>query len=104
MGDVVAACPGLTPSTFYRRLETEAPIREALTQAREKVLYDVESVFLDMCLRERNVQCIIHFLKTKGRQRGYGEQLQVTLTEADRDVKSLSVEELEALIAIPSVL
>jgi hypothetical protein len=61
---------GVSRRTIKRRIDASSELREALEDAREGMLDNVESVLYERVLAG-DTRAIIFFLKTQGRDRGY---------------------------------
>lgn len=71
----VARAFRVSRSTVYRFLETHPTVQQALTETRETMLDNAESVLYSKVLAGDTV-ALIFFLKTQGRRRGYVERVE----------------------------
>lgn len=71
---MIAARLRRTRYTIYKFLEKNPQLRETLDDARETMIDNVESNLYKKAL-EGDVACMIFFLKTQGRKRGYGDEV-----------------------------
>lgn len=69
-------------ATIHYRIKHSERIRQALEDAREAMLDDAEDA-LRTLVKRKNVAAVIFTLKTRGRERGYGENLDVHLSWQD---------------------
>jgi hypothetical protein len=76
LGIITDACRlvGIERKTHYRWLESDPKYKEATKDA-DIVLKDFGEKALIQIMSEKNPQAILHFNKTKNRDRGYGDQL-----------------------------
>ena len=79
MGNVTLACHfgKCNRSTFYRYYNSDDVFKAAVD--------DIQEIAVDICeselwklIKEGNVPCILFFLKTKGKSRGYVERQELT--------------------------
>tara|TARA_R110000822_G_scaffold29551_3_gene86706 strand:+ start:2329 stop:2730 length:402 start_codon:yes stop_codon:yes gene_type:complete len=79
MGNVTLACHfgKCSRSTFYRYYETDTKFKIAVD--------DISEIAVDICeselwkqIKDGNVPCILFYLKTKGKSRGYVERQELT--------------------------
>tara|TARA_R110000803_G_scaffold59599_2_gene118371 strand:- start:9193 stop:9594 length:402 start_codon:yes stop_codon:yes gene_type:complete len=79
MGNVTLACHfgKCSRSTFYRYYETDIKFKIAVD--------DISEIAVDICeselwkqIKDGNVPCILFYLKTKGKSRGYVERQELT--------------------------
>lgn len=64
-------------STLYKLIDRYPALGEALNEAREKMVDNVESTLYSKAL-DGDTACMIFFLKTQGKTRGYVERSEVT--------------------------
>jgi len=74
---LVARRLGVSRMTVYRFMENKPSIKLALTDAREKMVDNVESKLYSKAL-DGDTTAMIFFLKTQGKSRGYVERQEVT--------------------------
>ena len=79
MGNVTLAChfAKCSRSTFYRYIESDDHFKSEVEE--------ISNIALDICeaelwkqIKDGNVPCILFYLKTKGKKRGYVERQEVT--------------------------
>lgn len=75
-----AAALGVSRQTIYRYIKRYATVAEALENARETMLDNVESVLYRKAL-EGEGWAVCFFLKTQGKKRGYVERQEVAEVE-----------------------
>ena len=75
-GNISAAARALRISrmTIYRRIEEDKTLVDVIESAKETKIDNVESKLYSKAVAG-DTTCMIFFLKTKGRKRGYGDQL-----------------------------
>lgn len=71
---------GCSPVTVYSYINRHAKCREAVQEARERMLDAAESKLCQQILAG-NMTAIIFYLKTQGKGRGYIERQEVTGTD-----------------------
>lgn len=69
---------GCARHTIQRLVNRHDHLRQVLEDERERVIDDVEDALLAKCLDEGDTTSIIFMLKTRGRQRGYQQDMQGT--------------------------
>lgn len=74
---LVARKLGVSRTTVYRFMENKPTLQLALTDAREKMVDNVESKLYSKAL-DGDTTSMIFFLKTQGKSRGYVERQEVT--------------------------
>ncbi len=74
---VVARALNVNRSTVYRFMEKHPTVKQALDEAREKMIDNVESKLYSKAL-DGDTTAMIFFLKTQGKSRGYVERQEVT--------------------------
>jgi AcrR family transcriptional regulator len=74
---MVARKLGVSRTTLYRFLSDKPTVKQALEEAREKMIDNVESKLYSKALAG-DTTAMIFFLKTQGKQRGYIERQEVT--------------------------
>ena len=74
--NVSAACKmfGISRRTFYNWYEKDEEFRQEIDDSNESITDMVETQLLKN-IREGKENSIIFYLKTKGKNRGYGEQI-----------------------------
>ena len=79
MGNVsmVARTLNVSRTTLYNYINSHATVKQALDEAREKMIDNVESTLYSKAL-DGDTACMIFFLKTQGKSRGYVERQEVT--------------------------
>jgi len=65
-------------TAHYRWLDTDEDYKEAVSNAAEKTLDLVEKALINQ-IKKGSVQATMFYLKTKGRQRGFNEKLDINL-------------------------
>lgn len=80
-GIVAYACEaaGITRKTFYEWKKDDAEFAEKVDDITEATLDRVEGKLLE-AINDDNITAIIFYLKTKGRKRGYVEQIDTNVT------------------------
>lgn len=68
---------GVARNTVYRFISDKPTIQQALSDAREKMIDNVESKLYSKAL-DGDTTAMIFFLKTQGKSRGYVERQEVT--------------------------
>lgn len=78
--NVSATCAALNISrqTFYRMRKEDKVFKEELKEAEESIIDNVESKLLGK-INDGDTTCMIFYLKTKGKKRGYVERQEVDL-------------------------
>lgn len=81
-GNVSATCLALNISrqTFYTRKEKSKELRDKLDEIDEALLDFAESKLIQH-INDGNLTALLFFLKTKGKKRGYVEQIDNKLVE-----------------------
>jgi len=75
---------GISPTTFSSWRKNDAEFDEAINQILEEQLDKGESKLLDELEKENpNAQLLMFYLRTKGKNRGYGESMDVTTNGND---------------------
>jgi hypothetical protein len=64
---------GIDRKTHYNWLESDPEYKEAVREIENIALDEVESIFLDM-VRSKDRACVLYYLRTKGKRRGYGSE------------------------------
>ena len=79
MGNVsmVARTLNVSRTTLYNYINSHATVKQALDEAREKMVDNVESKLYSKAL-DGDTTSMIFFLKTQGKHRGYVERQEVT--------------------------
>jgi len=78
---LVARKLGVSRTTVYKFMEDRPTIKQALSEAREKMVDNVESKLYSKAL-DGDTTAMIFFLKTQGKSRGYVERQEVTGAES----------------------
>jgi hypothetical protein len=73
----VSRALGVNRLTVYRFMANRPTVKQALSEAREKMIDNVESKLYSKAL-DGDPACMIFFLKTQGKSRGYVERQEVT--------------------------
>lgn len=73
----VSRALGVSRLTVYRFMEKRPTVKQALDEAREKMIDNVESKLYSKAL-DGDTTAMIFFLKTQGKSRGYVERQEVT--------------------------
>lgn len=81
-GNVSATCLalGMSRQCFYTRKEKSKELRERLDEIDEALLDFAESKLIQH-INDGNLTALLFFLKTKGKKRGYVEQIDNKLVE-----------------------
>lgn len=100
LGIVTTACKsvGISRDTHYRWMRDDEEYRQAI-ESIESMALDLAESKLHEQIVEGNTACIIFFLKTKGKRRGYVEKQEVETTIKAPDFSGLSTNELMDLLA-----
>lgn len=85
---------GVSRGTIWNRCNESPTLMQALTDAREAMIDNAESMLYKKVL-EGSTPELIFFLKTQGRRRGYFEKQEIDLNV---DFTKLSDEELQQII------
>ncbi len=82
-GIVAYACEaaGITRKTFYEWKKDDPEFAEKVDDITEATLDRVEGKLLE-AINDDNITAIIFYLKTKGRKRGYVEQIDTNVTNS----------------------
>lgn len=67
---------GISVFTIYKMIERHEQVKKAFEVAEQKILDFCESALMDKVLA-RDTACILFLLKTKGRHRGYREDIEI---------------------------
>lgn len=81
-------------STFYMWKNTYNEFYELVQEIEESFLDQAEGKIRSK-IEEGDTACLIFYLKTKGRSRGYNEKVEIDTTIVDKSMKEMSNEELE---------
>lgn len=73
----VSRALGVNRLTVYRFMEKHPTVKQSLSEAREKMIDNVESKLYSKAL-DGDTTAMIFFLKTQGKARGYVERQEVT--------------------------
>jgi len=100
LGIVTTACKavGISRDSHYRWMRDDEEYRQAI-ESIESMALDLAESKLHEQIVEGNTACIIFFLKTKGKRRGYVEKQEVETTIKTPDFSGLSTNELMDLLA-----
>ena len=100
LGIVTTACKsvGISRDSHYRWMRDDEEYR-AQIESIESMALDLAESKLHEQIVEGNTACIIFFLKTKGKKRGYVEKQEVETTIKAPDFSGLSTNELMDLLA-----
>lgn len=108
----VANAIGINHNSVCNRINRNPRIKNALDTIRERLLDRSEQKLLKAAHKKEDLQAIIFHLKSKGKHRGYGDELkvgnvpgqkfQITVTEREKidKLKGLGKEELMKLLEI----
>lgn len=99
LGIVTTACRsvGVSRDTHYRWLREDSEYRQSIDSI-ESMALDLAESKLHQEILNGNTACIIFFLKTKGKKRGYVEKQEVETTIKAPDFSGLSTDELMDLL------
>lgn len=99
LGIVTTACRsvGVSRDTHYRWLREDSEYRQAIDSI-ESMALDLAESKLHQEILNGNTACIIFFLKTKGKKRGYVEKQEVETTIKAPDFSGLSTDDLMDLL------
>lgn len=77
-GNVTMACKeiGIDRSAYYNWMEKDPKFKQKVEEVNESMIDFAESA-LKKQIQDGNVTAIIFFLKTRGRERGYVEKVQI---------------------------
>lgn len=70
---------GIDRGTFYKWKKADETLSEMLEEAEEAVIDNAESKLLQK-INEGDTTCLIFYLKTKGKSRGYVEKTEIDAT------------------------
>ncbi|MBT6048491.1 MAG: hypothetical protein HOG49_16945 [Candidatus Scalindua sp.] len=78
--NVSATCSalGISRNTFYKERKKNSDFKQELIDAEEAVIDNVETKLLSK-INDGDTTCMIFFLKTKGKKRGYIERQEVEM-------------------------
>ena len=95
-GIVYHICRGLDISrqAFYKRVNNDEELQEALHDARQEIIDFAESKLLEL-IRDGNQNAIMFFLKTVGRERGYVEKQEIDQTQ--KVINIIEVPQIDAI-------
>ena len=99
LGIVTTACRsvGVSRETHYRWLREDSEYRQSIDSI-ESMALDLAESKLHQEILNGNTACIIFFLKTTGKKRGYIEKQEVETTIKAPDFSGLSTNELMDLL------
>ena len=99
LGIVTTACRsvGVSRETHYRWLREDSEYRQSINSI-ESMALDLAESKLHQEILNGNTACIIFFLKTKGKKRGYVEEQEVETTIKAPDFSGISTNELMDLL------
>lgn len=99
LGNVTAACKeiGIRRETYYHWKQKDKAFAKQVEECNESAIDFVESALMKQ-IQDGNATAIIFFLKTKGRDRGYVEKLQVDQKTELRLEKPMTQEEAKAYL------
>lgn len=97
-GDVSKACEQLlmSRSTFYNWKRENKTFQEAVDDIEETFLDAAESKIRQK-IEDGDVACLIFYLKTKGKNRGYSEKIEVDSTVTNKSLKEYTDDELRKI-------
>ena len=97
-GDVSKACKQLlmSRSTFYNWKRENKTFQEAVDDIEEAFLDAAESKIRQK-IEDGDVACLIFYLKTKGKNRGYSEKIEVDSTVTNKSLKEYTDDELRKI-------
>ena len=87
LGHITKACKAanIHRRTYYSWIDKDDEFREECDNVSESLLDLAENKLLSK-IKEGDNTCIIFFLKTKGRKRGYNESTQLEITKPISDI------------------
>ena len=91
---VVSRALHVSRQTVYKFLSTHPTVQDALDEARERMIDNVESALYNQALGD-NVTAQIFFLKTQGKKRGYVERQEHELSGPDGKPIRVTTVEIE---------
>jgi hypothetical protein len=86
---------GVNRSTLWRWIKEDKAFSEAVWEIEESVIDVAESKLMEL-VREGNLQAIKFLLRSKARERGYGDRLEIAQTVKN---ETIDVKRLEVLLA-----
>jgi hypothetical protein len=92
-----AKSAGVSRDTHYRWLKEDQEYRAAV-EGIEGIALDLAESKLHQEIIGGNTACIIFFLKTKGKRRGYVEKQEIDMTTKQPDLSELSTQEIIELL------
>lgn len=97
-GDVSKACAqlGMSRSTFYKWKHENQSFKECSDDIEETFLDAAESKIRQK-IEDGDVACLIFYLKTKGKNRGYSEKIEVDSTVTNKSLKEYTDDELRKI-------
>ena len=107
LGIVTTACKiaGVSRSIYYKHYNSDGKFRAQCDDIQEQQKDFVESQLFQL-IKDKNPACVIFFMKTKAKDRGYIERQEITgkngkpLNESKTDYSKLSTKELEQLYGL----
>ena len=83
-GNISIACKkvGICRETFYKWYRNDKEFNKQIENTKESLLDFAESVLMKK-IKEGDNTCLIFFLKTKGKHRGYSERVEVENKEVE---------------------
>lgn len=88
LGIVTNACQmcGISRETYYKYMENDPEFRKQIEDIENVQTDFVESQFMKN-IKNGDSSCIIYYMKTKGRKRGYSERTEIDVTSKGESVK-----------------
>jgi hypothetical protein len=81
LGNISHACKkaNISRQSYYNWVKDDGDFAEAVRAVNEQSVDTAETVLKELIVKEKNVTAVIFYLKTKGRDRGYGDQAEINL-------------------------
>ena len=100
MGVVSTACEalGISRTNHYKWMKDSPAYKENYESITNKALDFAESKLYEM-IGKGNTACVIFYLKTKGKERGYIERQELKVEQTDPDLSGYSTDQLLDLIS-----
>ena len=84
LGNISETCKkiGISRTTFYEWYKKDKEFKEKIEEIKESLLDFAESILMKK-IKEGDNTCLIFFLKTKGKNRGYTERIETENKEVE---------------------
>lgn len=100
-GIISMACEavGISRSTYYNWLQADTAFAEAVEDVREVQIDHVEGQLLNL-IESGDTTATIFYLKTRGKERGYSERMELTGRDGKDLYSGMTDDELSARLAV----